>query len=1819
MPRAYDTRQLPFDRNPLQDLLTDFKVPAFDLSWLIDGANAAAQFVCFLGGYTELPEKYDGSWVWYLGHLIFEDPIGTLIGIGEHWVTGVWNMIQAPAVLITLLATGNSELPAGYADHWSYVIHLLLTDPIGTLVDIFTNLSKVGYYLFDSPARIICWFFGKRTKPVPQYDEDGHLIMVEETIPVLDEHGNQMLDENNNPIVETYTRPSGFETWTEYLLWLAWPAEVAFWNFVLRTLYSLFDFPCKLICYLFGYYVKPAPTGAPAGDMADPDRADRGFETWSEYLIWLVFFDPDSIFRWIFDVSAKLVCFTFGFFDLPEQYSGWSGYLFDLVFKNPVGTMVDIGAHWVGGVWGSIEAPAKIICSAAGYGTLPGGVTSWWAYLIQLIAADPIDLIYHIRLNWSNVGYAAFDRLSEVACKLFDHTADMKSAAGFETSTWTEYLISVAWPSVDSFNTRIKHTVWAVLSGPARMLCGLFGYWTRPVAVPNTDPVRAWETDTWTEYLLWLILDDPTSVFHTIVETPAKVICFLLGWFELPPGYETWAHLLWHALFEDPGGTIIYWLDHWVGGAWDLLNFPAKFICQLTGSYGATPPVGYSNWWAVLIHELSTDLTGTVSRILNNWSHIGYHMFDRVSEIACKLFDYTDKGAFGTWTEYLLDQFWPATTAARPGIRVSLRDGFYALLDGPAKLVCQLFGHGVLPVGTATWTQYLIDLALAPTPNFGSLATGFLSSVTSFFTNCWELFCALWDYVFGGNLYDGSSVTGFSPTAGAHVKSAWQALWGVVAPAGSTAPTAAAATLWNNVAVSGVQSALNGVFEPLGTLADKIWKLLCAAWDYVFGGNLYSGTAVAGWSPSAGANLSAAWGALWGRIKGAGAGAAPPASAAALGASFVSGAINVAGAGALSQVVIGGTGWLSTLVNGIDTRVNHAETVTIPALDGRISHAEDVTIPALDGRISHAEDVTIPALDGRISHAEDVTIPALDGRISYAEDVTIPALDSGIRAANTSIDTMHSAIIAAYGGPQETKAHDLDRTGYTDLINAGKTLTALAQSGQALGMNNSRILSIRDNEPLYMGMDATAQAVYPLPVLGSSVPAVLVPPGATSGAWGKAIVSHLCVKQDNSFNAVKWIGYMYGTPVTSFIVEIFKMDINGNYSLVWESADLLVPVGGKVGISTTNQKAWNRVVLPTPVTPKAGEFWGAAFVVKGPSGSGYGVVGDSSWVPSNSYAAPATLGMSFNWSSAAWGFAQDKAYDVTPGAGVSITSGTLIRRGPAADQVVVMEVSPPKLHRLSVGSASGASDTITLPAAEFSDALEVAADNDGNYYFLQDTSDRIVQAVYADGTARWMTVVTDASLSDPSLPQEDFSVGGMVVFPGGRVVLYDNDNQSLLSLDLNTFQYYVYAVDPDVDQVTAMCLNPQGSLLFVWNQSTSEIIWFSTRNYAMLGYKAMTIPAGWTVKDILADVDGFAYLSLYKAALSGCVLVRAHLGTGAVQWVRSTPGTAPAALSDALVTGTGKMCIVNDRDVVAVSGTKAVMHRNVHSYDVQKAAMTSGEPLPWWVFGTVTDDSDQLRYDPAVTYPDVLVPLSAVHTVIPSWVNTIFMVPVGGGGGGGSQHGVAILTPEPHWNYGFGGKGGNVATITAYRGVHFQSGDEIWADIGNGGIRGVYAVGMAGIAGGDGGTTTIRLSTVFNAAQASGGHGGLGGSASSGSTVRVPMESPAPAWDTTLCGQAVGGLNRWTAPRYQTPGVLVTGQTWRADYMSPVYLQVAGQSLAVGGCSDEIYFTGSGSGRAPGGGGSGGMYAGDGSRGADGNGQNGAPGAAWAIFSQRIV
>lgn len=126
---------------------------------------------------------------------------------------------------------------------------------------------------------------------------------------------------------------------------------------------------------------------------------------------------------------------------------------------------------------------------------------------------------------------------------------------------------------------------------------------------------------------------------------------------------------------------------------------------------------------------------------------------------------------------------------------------------------------------------------------------------------------ALWDYLLGGNRYDGVSRTAWSTAAGAKLETAWRNLWGQItgnSPASAPAP-GSAQSLWNGISSNFIQSTLAGIWEPLGNLGSLLTKaknLINALWDYAFGGSLYNGSAVTAFSSTAGQNVSAAFNAL---------------------------------------------------------------------------------------------------------------------------------------------------------------------------------------------------------------------------------------------------------------------------------------------------------------------------------------------------------------------------------------------------------------------------------------------------------------------------------------------------------------------------------------------------------------------------------------------------------------------------------------------------------------------------------------------------------------------------------------------------------------------------------------------------------------------------------------------------------------------------------------------------------------------------------------------------------------------------------------------
>ncbi|MEB3021318.1 hypothetical protein [[Mycobacterium] crassicus] len=144
--------------------------------------------------------------------------------------------------------------------------------------------------------------------------------------------------------------------------------------------------------------------------------------------------------------------------------------------------------------------------------------------------------------------------------------------------------------------------------------------------------------------------------------------------------------------------------------------------------------------------------------------------------------------------------------------------------------------------------------------------TGWLFGGSGFGTALKKFSDALWDYLLGGNRYDGVTRTAWSKPAGAQLETAWRALWaqitGQPATSAPTPGTAGAQGLWNGISSNFIQSALTGIWEPLGNLGSLLIRaknLVNALWDYAFGGSLYNGVAVTALSPTAGQNVSDAF------------------------------------------------------------------------------------------------------------------------------------------------------------------------------------------------------------------------------------------------------------------------------------------------------------------------------------------------------------------------------------------------------------------------------------------------------------------------------------------------------------------------------------------------------------------------------------------------------------------------------------------------------------------------------------------------------------------------------------------------------------------------------------------------------------------------------------------------------------------------------------------------------------------------------------------------------------------------------------------------
>lgn len=121
-----------------------------------------------------------------------------------------------------------------------------------------------------------------------------------------------------------------------------------------------------------------------------------------------------------------------------------------------------------------------------------------------------------------------------------------------------------------------------------------------------------------------------------------------------------------------------------------------------------------------------------------------------------------------------------------------------------------------------------------------------------------DLFNALGDYIFGGLRYDGTTRAAWSKDAGGKLEAAWRAVWAqVTGKTAASAPTPGAAgaqSIWNGLGTNFIQSALGGIWQPLGDLSGlmtDIANVFKAGWETLFGPQtprLYTGTFTQAWS-----------------------------------------------------------------------------------------------------------------------------------------------------------------------------------------------------------------------------------------------------------------------------------------------------------------------------------------------------------------------------------------------------------------------------------------------------------------------------------------------------------------------------------------------------------------------------------------------------------------------------------------------------------------------------------------------------------------------------------------------------------------------------------------------------------------------------------------------------------------------------------------------------------------------------------------------------------------------------------------------------------
>lgn len=191
-----------------------------------------------------------------------------------------------------------------------------------------------------------------------------------------------------------------------------------------------------------------------------------------------------------------------------------------------------------------------------------------------------------------------------------------------------------------------------------------------------------------------------------------------------------------------------------------------------------------------------------------------------------------------------------------------------------------------------------------------------------------------------------------------------------------------------------------------------------------------------------------------------------------------------------------------------------------------------------------------------------------------------------------------------------------------DLATAAQQTWQNALDALGLGKTNTNTLGIVTNKSVSAGLEATVESNMSLQTLGSGST-----PSSVSVTQAVSAGGFLRCSQAKDFGFVQWYGKGV-TGITSFFVNLYKMDSSGNLDLLFSSTDLHTSLGSSF--------QWQTYTFPgiDDIAVNPGDVIGVEFQVVG-SGA-YTIAGiGMAWQTNHPTADTKQSGFTHNWSTGA--------------------------------------------------------------------------------------------------------------------------------------------------------------------------------------------------------------------------------------------------------------------------------------------------------------------------------------------------------------------------------------------------------------------------------------------------------------------------------------------------------------------------------------------------------------------------------------------------------